>query len=452
MRRILLFFMLVLAAPLEAQQQDTSRIPTGVRLGMIYQPLKRPTLAVRPFSGEAERAALAEQVGEIVRRDLDYSDRFEIFETPPQLRTGPVEYATWNNLGVVYVVTGSLEPLENGHLLRLALHDVVYGTVRQIQAFALPEAGDENFRLAVHAAADEVVRWATGQPGMAASRIVFVRRGRDGGSELMVVDSDGENLRRIASGSRAMMSPVWSPDGSRIAYSVEQDDASWHLVERVLATGEVRTISSRAVISMTPAYSPDGRRLAFAVTGDRSNAEIYDYDVQQRCCLRLVRGGPGEDISPTYSPDGRRLAFMSDRLGQPHIYVMSAEGGEATLLSPYVYGEVGYYTSPDWSPESSLVAFHGRSRGGRFQLMIADAAKPGSTVQQITEEGTSEDPSWAPDGRHIVFKGVRSTGYGLYVIDTATGRTRPLVLGSDARVPDWSPALLRASALTVRGE
>lgn len=142
---------------------------------------------------------------------------------------------------------------------------------------------------------------------------------------------------------------------------------------------------------------------------------------------------------------------MSDRLGQPHIYVMPADGGEAELLSPYTYGEPGYYTSPDWSPETSLVAFHGRSRG-QFQIMVADAASPGATVRQLTEEGRSEDPSWAPDGRHVVFRGVRATGEGLYVLDAASGRTRPLVLGGRVRLPDWSPTLLSASALTVRDE
>lgn len=445
MRRVSLFFLFVMAAPLAAQQ-DTTRLPTGVRLGMIYQVLQRPALAVRPFDG----GDLGERVGEIVERDLDYSDRFQIFEVPPQLRTGPVDYQSWNGLGVVWVVTGSVEPMEEGHLLRLVLHDVVYGNVRQVQAYALPDASAPEFRMAVHAAADEVVRWVTGQPGMAASRIAFVQRTGDGESELVIVDTDGENLRRIARMPTTVMSPVWSPDGRRIAYSIARETGDWRIEERDLETGEVRTISSRPMLNMTPAYSPDGGRLALAITNG-SNTDLYDYDIAQGCCLRPLRGGPGEDISPSYSPDGRRLAFMSDRLGQPHIYVMSAQGGEAELLSPYAYGEPGYYTSPDWSPESALVAFHGRSRG-RFQLMVADASKPGATVQQLTEEGSSEDPSWAPDGRHLIFIGVRADGRGLYVVDTASGRTRLLVRSARVRLPDWSPTLVRASALTVRGE
>jgi TolB protein len=442
MRRILsLFFVLAFASPLAAQQ-DTTRLPSGVRLGLIYQTLKRPSLAVRPFTGEGELASIAAQAGEIVGRDLDYSDRFEIYETPPQLKSGALEYPTWNKLGVVYLVTGSVEPSEGGALLRVALHDVVYGRVRQSQAFPIPAPGARNFRMAVHAISDEVVRWATGQPGMAASRILFVRHNADGVKELMVVDSDGAGAERVTSSREGLMSPSWSPDGQKVVYSQARTDGSWYVHERSLASGQSTVISGRPGLNMTPTYSPDGKRIAMALENGRA-VDLYDYDVEKRCCVRQLRAGPGTDISPSYSPDGRKIAFMSDRLGQPHIYVMPADGGEAQLISPYAYGEPGYYTSPAWAPEGSLIAFHGRSRG-QFQLMVADAAKPGTPVQQITQEGVSEDPSWAPDGRHLVFSGVRGGAMGIYVVDIATGRTRPLVVGGRMRLPDWSPTLEKA--------
>src|SRR5690606_41603430 len=98
-----------------------------------------------------------------------------------------------------------------------------------------------------------------------------------------------------------------------------------------------------------------------------------------------------------------------------------------------------------------VIGLHGRWRG-QHQSMVTDAAGPGRTVQQIPQEGRNEDPSRAPDGRHIVFLSVRPSGSGLYVIDAASGRTQPLVLGERFRTPDWSPPLKRASALTVRGE
>jgi TolB protein len=451
MRYLLIgIFLLGAVTPLSAQQ-DTTGLPTGVRLGMIYQTLKRPALALRPITGAFEVAGAAQQVDLILRRDLDYSDRFEIFEAPPQLREGPVEYEDWNRLGVVYLVTGEVEQDEAGYQLRVSLHDVVYGTIRQQRLFTLPVTTAPDFRMAVHAVADEVVRWITGQPGMAASRVVFVRHNGDGTQDLMLVDADGENLQRIAPLPRGLTSPAWSPDARRVAYSALREDGTWEVHERELATDRSWTVSAREAANITPTYSPDGRRLALSIMNGRA-LNLYDYDVEQRCCLRLLRSGPSADISPTYSPDGRRIAFVSDRLGRPHIYMMPAEGGEATLLSPYVYGEPGSFCSPDWSPESARIAFHGALGGQAFQLMVLDASRPGGTVQQLTREGQSEDPSWAPDGRHLVFAGRRDAGTGIYVIDIATGRTRPLVLGGRLRLPAWSPALQRAVGQLVGGD
>lgn len=431
---------------------DTTRIPTGVRLGLVYESSYRPRIAVKPFSGDVGGGALADRVHDIVRRDLDYSDRFDmLFDLPPALAEGPIrDYAAWNELDLVYLVTGSVEQAEEGYLLRLTMHDVVYSSIKEMQAFQLPHVDDPDFRMAVHAAADEVVRWAIGQRGSAASRILFTVERPDSSTEILMVDSDGENVRSVLRSDEklALYSPAWSPGGDRMAYTA-QGPEGWRLEERDMRTGRIRILGAQSTLYLTPSYSPDGKRLAFAMWLG-SGTELHDYDVERYCCLRRLSRRPRIDMSPTYSPDGRRIAFMSDRLIQPHIFVMPAEGGEATTLSPFVYGESGFYTSPDWSPTNSYVAFHGRSKGGRFQVMVADADRPGATVQQLTSEGRNEDPSWAPDGRHLVFSGVRAGGVGLYVIDSVTGRIRPLVLGGRYRMPDWSGRLLQASALTVR--
>jgi len=441
-------------APLAGQDtipMDTTRIPTGVRLGLIYETAYRPRLAVKPFGGDVGGGALADAVYRIVRRDLDYSDRFDmLLDLPVALREGQGirDYAAWNELDLVYLVTGAVQEAEGGFELRLTLHDVVYSTIREMAAFALPPVDDPDFRLAVHAAADEVVRWAIGQPGYAASRILFSVERADGTGQIMMVDSDGENLRNVLEADQPLYSPAWSPDGSMMAY-VPRGPEGWRLEERDMRTGRIRILGDESSLYLTPTYSPDGTKMAFAMWIG-SGAELYEYDVERYCCLRRLSRRPRIDMSPSYSPDGTRIAFMSDRLIQPHIFIMPARGGEATTLSPFVYGESGFYTSPDWSPTNSYVAFHGRSKGGRFQVMVADARRPGATVQQLTSEGRNEDPSWAPDGRHIVFSGVRAGGVGLYVIDSVTGRIRSLVLGARYRMPDWSERLSDAATLAAR--
>src|SRR5512146_508306 len=104
---------------------------------------------------------------------------------------------------------------------------------------------------------------------------------------------------------------------------------------------------------------------------------------------------------------------------------------------------------PAGAPTGNRIAFQGRSRGV-FQIMLADASRPGASIQQITADGENQDPSWAPDGRHLVFSGVRQGGSGLYVIDVATGRVRPLLTGGRYRVPDWSPRLGTSGSVAAR--
>jgi TolB protein len=420
--------------PAIANAQDTTRVPTGVELIGRYNVSKRPLIAVRPIAASPGDAGAAITAAEILRRDFDYSDRFEIGDVPASLASGPVDYRQWNSLNVWYLITGTLTPSGSGYTLQLEVHDVVYGSVKTSAIHALPAATAPGFRMAVHIAADAVVQNITNQPGSAATRIAFIRRAGNG-YELVAVDYDGENAQRIVTSPTMIYSPAWSPDGRKIAYAIRNASARVELHERDLASGRVRVISSRPEVSYTPAYSPDGRRLAFAVSVGGVVTEINDYDLQQGCCIRRISRGPRNDLNPTYSPDGQRIAFLSDRVGNPHIFTMPAEGGTATMLTPYNTERVKF-TAPSWSPGGNEVAFAGESRGG-FQIMIADVRRPG-VAKQVTSAGDNEDPSFAPDGRHIVFSSTGREGSGLYVIDTVTGRRRQVIAGSRLRTPEWS--------------
>ena len=448
-RSLWLVALLALAVPAAAQEGDTTQLPGGVRLGLIYTPGMAQSLAVRPFEAGGAGAIVAAQATEIVTRDLDFSDRFNMVSAPAGLSTGPISYAPWNDLGVAYLVSGAVTADGDAWALTVTIHDVTYANVIEERRYRLPAPADPRFRLAVHAVSDGIVERITGTPGMAATVIAFVRR-TNGRYELMMVDYDGENLRRISSSDDILLSPAWSADATKIAYSVVTDVGHYQIQERVVGTGDVRVLVDRPGLNITPAYSPDASVVAFAIEAG-TGTHLYTYDVRRDCCMTRIEGGRGRQLSPSFSGDGRHIAFNSDRLGQPHIYVMPADGSEeAELISPFVYGEPGYYTSPDWSPTGSLVAFHGRSRGN-FQIMVADADNPGALVRQVTADGVSEDPSWAPDGRHLVFTGRREAGRGLYVIDSASGRLRPVVVGGDLLVPDWSPTLVRASDLVLDG-
>jgi len=431
----------IIPAAVGAQQRDT--VP-GVELGIVYQSVARPALAVKPF-GDAGGSARGGAVESIVARDLRFSNRFTVMDSLPASVVGTpgVDYALFDNLGAVWLLTGSVEAGSGGgSTLVLQLHDVVYRQLKEAGRFPLPPANDAGFRMAVHRAADEVVRWATGEAGVAATRITF-SMSRDEATELWVVDSDGENLRRLTNHGQIVLSPTWFPDGSRIAFSLQNmQTGETRIRELNLRSGREWILEpGRGGQHMTPAYSPDGRTLAFSILGDTRG--IFTWNVERDCCLQTVQSGRWDDLTPSWSPDGRRIVFNSNRLGvgSPQIYVVPAGGGEPTLVSPYRFGQSGHYTSPEWSPTGDRVAFHGRIGQGRYHILVSDVARAGSRVAQLTFEGNNEDPSWAPDGRHIAFVGERSYGFGLYVVDTVTGTTRPVLLGIRAKVPKWSPRL-----------
>lgn len=445
MRRTLLTAVALLAigAPLAAQRGDTTRLPPGVSLATRYSKAGRPLLAVRPFAADAFVQGYADQVQTIVRNDLARSDRFEMVDAPSTLASGPVEYAQWNSLNVVYLVTADVRAGAGGNELALSVHDVVYGNVKQSRTFSLPPADAPGFRMAVHVVSDEIVRWITNQPGMAASRITFVRQNGGGSYDLLVVDSDGEDMRRILGSPQPIYSPVWSHDGSRVAYARDAGEG-WELVERDMTAGSNRVLA-RGPLIQTPAYSADGK-LVFAMWVDAGRAaglELHQYDPSGGPIQRITTSA-GDNLSPSFSPDGRQLAFHSSRTGRQHVYVMPSAGGNALLLSPL--GDRAEYYAPDWSPTGNQVIFHGQSRD-QFHLMLADASRPGAQITQLTSSGRNEDPSWAPDGRHIVFTGVGGGRAGLYVIDVITGEIRQLVNGPRLRMADWSPSLARGALL-----
>jgi TolB protein len=418
--------------------------PSGVRLGLMYQPEYQPGLVVLPFAAEAGAERMTEPIRGIVEQDLDFSDRFEVMRGASGAMPGePVNLDLWQERGADWVLDGAMRSgPSGGTLLRLVLHDAVYGSVKGDRTFVLPAQGDPNFRMAVHAASDEIVRWATGDVGPAASRIAFVLNARDGSKEMYIIDYDGENVQRITSDGAITLSPAWSPDGNRIAFTSYRTGSPL-LYERDLRAGTDRLISDRDGINITPAYSPDGTTIAFSTTVS-GNTEVATYNRERNCCLEQhTEGRQFDSLSPSYSPDGRRFAFVSNRLGEPHIYVMAVGGGEPRLISDYAFGGRGYNTSPDWSPAGEKIAYHSRI-DGIMHIMVADLET--GTRRLLTNEGNNEDPSWAPDGRHVVFSSRDREGGGLFILDTVGGRVRPLLRGAGYGLPDWSPTLRRADS------
>jgi len=425
--------LLLTALVLPARAQD----PGDVRLGITYTPGYVPVLAVAVDS-DPTLAEVADRLDAILGTDLDYSDRFEIKALPDSLRvSSPINYALLNQLGVVWLVSGTVLGSPNQPILRVTLHDVVYSELKNVQAFTLPPASSPQFRMAVHQVSDAVVEWATGDPGIAATRIAFRRVGEDGASDVWMIDSDGEGLRRLTSHETLVFSPSWSPSGGHMLY-VAYVEGQPHVFERDMTTGRRRLISAEPGLNITPTYSPDGSRILLARTsGDHT--EVYELQREPLCCgRRVTRTSGGDALGPSYSPDGARMAFVASPLVQPHVYVQDVNSSSPEIVSRYVFGEKGYATSPDWSPRGDRIAYHAWV-DGVFQIVTVDPN--GSSRRVLTSRGSNEDPSWGPDSRHLVFASSQRTGHGLLILDTVTGRIRRLTSGRIDQLADWSSSL-----------
>lgn len=423
------------AGPTPARGQEEAA-PGDVRVGITYRPGYLPVLAVpRARQEDDALSEAAARVDSILRTDLQFSDRFEMLPVPDSIdRSSGVRYDLWNELGAVWVVTADVRGTPDEPLLRVGLHDVVYGSLEEVQAFSLPPVDADGFRMAVHRVSDAVVEWATGDPGMAASRIAFRRKTGDGASDVWMVDSDGRNLRRITRDSSIVYSPALSPDGRRMMY-VSYVDGEPTVYERDLRSGDVRTVSDVPGVDLTPAYRPDGRRVMVARSSD-DGVEVFELETDPICCARRVTyTSPGDALNPSYSPEGDRFTYEATPLGEQQVYVQRVEGGGTGVISRYVYGERGSAASPDWSPSGDRIAYQAWI-DGTWQIVTVDP--DGSNRRVLTSEGTNEEPSWAPDGRHIVFRSTRKGYQALWVVDTVTGSFRRLVANHADQTPDWS--------------
>jgi len=291
-------------------------------------------------------------------------------------------------------------------------------------------------RLSIHGVSDEVERWITGTRGIAQTRIAYVDSGR-----LMMIDSDGANPRVIPTVGKAL-SPSWHPSGHWIVYA-DADDRGTRIAQVDVRTMRPRlfTASNRG-LNITPVYTRDGRSIVWA-SGGESPAELLlaSANGDDSTAKPFVGRTGFETFSPSFSPDGKQVAFISPRPLTPQVYIMNIDGTRLRLLTPVVAGKRSYRTSPDWSPNGQEVAY--MQQMGDFQVWTINVRD--RTMKQLTTEGENEDPSWAPDGRHLSITTRRDEKIGgirnIWILDTRTGRMRQLTQSAEARLSDWSPVL-----------
>jgi TolB protein len=385
-------------------------------------------VALVPFAGPADepRPALTQIVGD----DLVRSGQFRLVETAGAQRPtepGQVDYKVWRGKGADALVIGQVIALPGGRFdVRFRLIDAV----RQVQlaGFSYNVTPDQ-WRTTAHEIADVVYEKLTGQKGAFNSRIAFVQK-RGKSYELRVADADGQNPRTVVRSGEPLISPAFSPDGTRLAY-VSFEDKKPVVYVQSLRDGSRYPAAAFKGSNSAPAWAPDGTRLAVVLTRDEAS-QIYLVNADGSGATRLTRGG-NIDTEPVFSPDGATLYFTSDRGGSPQIYRMPASGGEARRVT----FEGNYNVSPAISPDGKYLAYI-RREGGRFQVALLDLASGQSRV--LTDTAHDESPSFSPNGQTVLYATVLN-GRGILATVSVDGKTRARLSesGVDAREPVWGP-------------
>ncbi|TVR96707.1 MAG: Tol-Pal system protein TolB [Rhodospirillales bacterium] len=407
----------------------------------VVEPLP---VAVVEFAGtQANEREYGRDVARVIAANLERSGLFQPVNPAAFIqREVPLDatprFGDWRVINAQALVHGRVMLQADGRLQAdFRLWDVF--AERQMAGFTFV-TDPRNWRRVAHIISDAVYKRITGEDGYFDTRIVYVAESgpRDNRvKRLAIMDQDGENHRFLTDGSDLVLTPRFSPTLQEITYLSFHRGRPQVFIYNI-DTGRQESIGDFDGLSFAPRFSPDGTRLVMSLSRE-GNSDIYAMDLRTRQ-LRRLTAGTGIDTSPSYAPDGRQIVFNSDRGGSQQIYLMDADGGNVRRIS---FGQ-GRYATPVWSPRGDLIAFT-RMHQGRFFIGVM---RPDGSGERLLAEGFRvEGPTWAPNGRVLMYfdeEPTRAGGSGrsrLVSIDLTGRNKREVPTPTDASDPAWSPLI-----------
>ena len=425
--------MLAAGLALAASQPARAVLEIDITQGVV-EPLP---IAITDF---VSSDAIGQEIAAVITADLKRSglfapiDKAAFIENVSNPDAAP-RFDDWKVINAQAIVTGRVTKEADGRLrAEFRLWDTFAG--QQLvgeQFFANPA----NWRRVAHIIADAIYERLTGEKGYFDTRVVFVEETGPKNQRvkrLAIMDQDGANLRALSDGRSIVLTPRFSPNRQEITYmSYESGQPQVYLLQ--IETGQRELVGNFPGMTFAPRFSPDGQKVIMSLLRDDGNSNIYTMDLRSRTTTRMTSSN-SIDTSPSYSPDGNRVVFTSDRGGRPHIYVMGADGSNPQRIS---FGD-GTYSTPVWSPRGDLIAFTKQS-GGEFQIGVMRVDGSGERI--LSSGFLQEGPTWAPNGRVLMFFREAAGGGGprLFSIDLTGRNEQSIPTPNFASDPAWSPLL-----------
>jgi TolB protein len=394
-----------------------------------------------PLKSDDASREVCRTVTQVLRGDLKFEGLFQfvpesLFAAIPAMNPEAPNFEDWKSIGAKVLVLTRAQVDGGQAVVEAKMYFVDTGQNPLSKRYS---GSADNPRIFAHQASDDILA-LTQYRGVARTKIAFVSD-RDAtkekrSKELYLVDYDGFNPRRVTVNQSLNILPAWSPDGRSLAY-VSYRRGSPDIFIASIYEGKSRELTAgKFGQSFAPSWSPDGKRIAFA-SSRTGPSEIWVANADGTDAKRLTHG-TASNTAPCWSPTGQEIAFTSNRSGTPQIWVMDSEGLNVRRLTT-----VGSWNdAPAWNPSKqySEIAYTSRLEGASFEVAVVDLAT--REVRQVTEgRGSCEYPSWAPNGRHLVFACNRGRGEWQLTVSDRLGRDVQVLAtgrGSNAQ-PDWSP-------------
>jgi TolB protein len=395
-------------------------------------------IAINQFYGSGDSVSpYSSDIKEVVEQDLISSGLFrsinsDAFLETPSINKAPT-FANWRQIGAFALTVGKITENADQITVEFRLWDPNSETSLEGTSFTVSK---KSWRRVAHKIADQIYKRLTGEEGYFDTRILFIS---ETGSvlkrqkKLAIMDQDGENYKELTDGKELVLTPRFDSKVQRAIYmSYKNRVPQVYLLD--IQTGKQRLVGKFPGMSFAPRFSPDGNKAILSIAKG-GTTEIYEIGLENQKLHKLTNNSGSINTSPSYSPDGNKIVFNSDRGGAPQLYVMNKDGSEVKRIS---FGE-GTYSTPVWSPRGDFIAFT-KSKGGQFYIGVMRTDGTGERL--LTSSWMDEGPTWAPNGRVIMFaRQNRDAGYKLYKVDLTGYNLKLLETPTDASDPAWSPLL-----------